>query len=72
MDALLKNKITKKRGNILFTYGVQCTNKPTSKRYMCSMQMLITIMTAGWVLPLKTFLLLRRTVKYRPVGPVQL
>ena len=42
MDGLLKNKITppppppkkKKRGKILFTYGVQCINKPTSKRYL--------------------------------------
>ena len=30
MDCL-KNKITKKIGKLLFTYGVQCINKPTSK-----------------------------------------
>ena len=46
---IAKNKITKKRGKILFTYGAQCINKPTSKRYICMLQMLITIMTAGWV-----------------------
>ena len=63
MDELLKNKITKKRGKILFTYGVQCINTPTSKRYICMLQMLITIMTAGWVSPLKTFLLLKRNCK---------
>ena len=49
MDGLLKNKITKKKREILFTYGVQCVNKPTSKSYICMLQMLITIMTAGWV-----------------------
>ena len=46
---IAKIKITKKRGKILFSYGVQCVNKPTSKRYICMLQMLITIMTAGWV-----------------------
>ena len=39
MDGLLKNKITEKRGKILFTYGVHCINKPTSKRYICMLQM---------------------------------
>ena len=46
---IAKNKISKKRGKILFTYGVQCINKPTSKRFICMLQMLITIITAGSV-----------------------
>ena len=49
MGGLLKNKITRKEVKILFTYGVQCINKPASNRYICMLQMLITIMTAGWV-----------------------
>ena len=48
MDGLLKNKITKKKGKYYLL--MECSvDKPTSKRYICMLQMLITIMTAGWV-----------------------
>ena len=47
---IAKKSNNQKRGKILFTYGVQCINKPTSKRYICMLQMSITIiMTAGLV-----------------------
>ena len=63
MDGLLKIKITKKQKEKLLTYGVQCINIKTSKRSILLLPMFITIMTAGWVYPLKALLLLGRNYK---------
>ena len=43
-----KSNYQKKRENTIYLWSA-VYNKPTSKRYICMLQMLITIMTAGWV-----------------------
>ena len=49
IDGLLKIKMTEKEGKYYLLMECSVSTTKTSKRSICILQMLITIMTAGWV-----------------------